>query len=36
MALKFGTLIGFGIGIGTDFYFQNKKHLYNVLKIKAA
>jgi len=36
MVLKFGTLIGFGIGIGTDFYFQNKKHLYNVLKIKAA
>ncbi|MEJ2506538.1 MAG: hypothetical protein P8Y81_09805, partial [Ignavibacteriaceae bacterium] len=29
IALKFGTLIGFGIGIGTDFYFQNKKHLYN-------
>ena len=36
MALKFGTLIGLGIGIGSDFYFQNKKHLYNVLKIKAA
>ena len=26
MFLKFGALIGFGVGIGTDFYFQNKKY----------
>jgi hypothetical protein len=31
---RFGVLIGFGVGIGIDFYLQNKKHLFNLLKIK--
>jgi hypothetical protein len=31
-----GILIGFGIGLGIDFYLQNKKHLFNLLKIKSA
>lgn len=34
MVLKFGTLIGFGIGIGTDFYFQNNKYLINPSRTK--
>lgn len=29
-----GMLIGLGIGLGIDFYLQNKKHLFNLLKIK--
>jgi hypothetical protein len=28
---EFGALIGLGIGIGTDFYFQNKNQLYSLL-----
>jgi hypothetical protein len=31
-----GILIGFGIGLGIDFYLQNQKHLFNLLKIKTA
>ena len=31
-----GILIGLGIGLGIDFYLQNKKHLFNLLKIKTA
>jgi hypothetical protein len=31
-----GILIGLGIGLGIDFYLQNKKHLLNLLKIKTA
>jgi len=31
-----GILIGLGIGIGLDFYLQNKKQLYTLLKIKTA
>ena len=33
---KDGILIGLGIGVGIDFYLQNKKHLFNLLKIKTA
>ena len=29
-------LVGLGIGLGIDFYLQNKKHLYSLLKIKTA
>lgn len=35
MIARFGVLIGAGIGLGIDFYFQNRKHLFNLLKIKA-
>ncbi len=31
-----GILIGLGIGLGLDFYLQNEKHLFNLLKIKTA
>jgi hypothetical protein len=31
---KYGVLIGFGIGLGIDFYYQNKKYLNSLLKIK--
>jgi len=31
-----GILIGFGIGLGIDFYLQNKKQLFSLLKIKTA
>ena len=31
-----GILIGLGMGIGIDFYLQNKKHLLGLLKIKPA
>jgi len=31
-----GILIGLGMGIGIDFYLQNKKHLLSLLKIKPA
>lgn len=31
-----GILIGLGMGIGIDFYMQNKKHLLSLLKIKPA
>ncbi|HSD63465.1 MAG TPA: hypothetical protein VLB50_06685, partial [Ignavibacteriaceae bacterium] len=31
-----GILIGLGIGLGIDFYFQNKRHLNTQLKIKTA
>ncbi|MEJ2194092.1 MAG: hypothetical protein P8X73_04435, partial [Ignavibacteriaceae bacterium] len=31
-----GILFGFGIGLGIDFYLQNQKHLFNLLKIKTA
>ncbi len=30
---RIGILIGFGIGLGLDFYLQNEKHLFNLLKI---
>ncbi|MCK9426664.1 MAG: hypothetical protein M0Q21_11545 [Ignavibacteriaceae bacterium] len=33
---RYGILIGFGIGLGTDFYFQNKKQLSGWLGIKTA
>ncbi len=33
---RYGILIGFGIGLGTDFYFQNKKQLTGWLGIKTA
>lgn len=33
---RYGILIGFGIGLGTDFYFQNKKLLTGWLGIKTA
>jgi hypothetical protein len=33
---KYGILIGLGIGLGLDFYLQNEKHLFNLLKIKTA
>jgi len=33
---RYGILIGFGIGLGTDFYFQNKKRLSGWLGIKTA
>jgi len=33
---KDGILIGLGIGLGLDFYLQNEKHLFNLLKIKTA
>ena len=33
---KDGILIGLGIGLGLDFYLQNKKQLFNLLKIKTA
>jgi hypothetical protein len=31
-----GILIGLGIGLGLDFYLQNEKDLFNLLKIKTA
>lgn len=31
-----GILIGLGIGLGLDFYLQNKKRLFTLLKIKTA
>jgi hypothetical protein len=31
---KYGVLIGFGIGLGIDFYYQNKKNINGLLKIK--
>lgn len=31
-----GVLIGIGLGIGIDFYLQNKKHLSGLFKIKTA
>ena len=31
-----GILIGLGLGIGIDFFLQNKKHLLGLLKIKPA
>ena len=31
-----GILIGFGIGLGIDFYLQNKKQLFSLLNIKTA
>jgi len=34
LVARYGILIGFGIGIGTDFYFQNKKRLSDWLGIK--
>ena len=30
---RYGILIGFGIGLGTDFYFQNKKQLTSWLGV---
>jgi hypothetical protein len=33
---RIGILIGLGIGLGLDFYLQNEKHLFNLLKIKIA
>ncbi|PIP79366.1 MAG: hypothetical protein COW85_01270 [Ignavibacteria bacterium CG22_combo_CG10-13_8_21_14_all_37_15] len=33
---RYGILIGLGIGLGTDFYFQNKKQLTGWLGIKTA
>jgi hypothetical protein len=33
---RYGILIGFGIGLGTDFYFQYKKQLTSWLGIKTA
>lgn len=33
---RYGILIGFGIGLGTDFYFQNKKQLTGWMGIKTA
>lgn len=33
---KYGVLIGFGIGLGIDFYYQNKGHIISLLKIKTA
>jgi len=35
LVARYGILIGFGIGIGTDLYFQNKKRLSGWLGIKA-
>ena len=32
MFLKFGALVGFGLGIGIDFYFQNKKHFLSFME----
>ena len=31
---RYGILIGLGIGLGTDFYFQNKKQLSDWIGIK--
>ncbi|MCU0342552.1 MAG: hypothetical protein MUF28_01880 [Ignavibacterium sp.] len=31
---RIGVLIGLGIGLGLDFYLQNEKYLFNLLKIK--
>ncbi len=33
---RYGILIGFGIGLGTDFYFKNKKQLTGWMGIKTA
>jgi hypothetical protein len=33
---RLAILIGLGIGLGIDFYFQNKTILFNLLKIKTA
>jgi len=33
---RIAGLIGLGIGLGIDFYFQNKTLLLNLLKIKTA
>jgi hypothetical protein len=33
---RIGILVGLGIGLGLDFYLQNEKHLFNLLKIKNA
>lgn len=34
MVARFGVLIGAGIGLGIDFYLQNKNRLFDLLKIK--
>ncbi|MFA6599102.1 MAG: hypothetical protein WCS69_15355 [Ignavibacteriaceae bacterium] len=36
LTARYGILIGFGIGLGMDFYFQNKKQLSGWLGIKTA
>jgi hypothetical protein len=33
---RLAILIGLGIGLGMDFYFQNKTFLFNLIKIKTA
>lgn len=33
---RIAILIGLGVGLGIDFYFQNKTLLFNLLKIKTA
>ena len=33
---RMAILIGLGIGLGIDFYFQNKTFLFNLVKIKTA
>ena len=34
MIARYGILIGLGIGLGIDFYLQNKKQIFSLLKIK--